>query len=237
MVAPLRPISRRAPGPAGVSLYPVRATCCTCDADRCGGDRRHLGAKRRDGRAQIGMHAVGQQDHVGLGHRVDPDRGAGESGVPEGAEGKSSPRLAGVRRIDIPAEAAQDGLVGRVCGSVNLATVSGLKRRTPSSSPPLSIIWAKRDKIVGGGEQAGVTGDAAHVARGRVVDHAAKRRAVRSAMRSVGAMRGDAARRAAGTWCPSCRGAERCFRGRIRRRILPLRRCTISPSRMKLMSL
>ena len=36
------------------------------------------------------------------------------------------------------------GWSGGVWGSVNLATVSGLKRRTPSSSPPSSIIWAKR---------------------------------------------------------------------------------------------
>ena len=52
--------------------------------------------------------------------------------LPESGESMSQPRP---RRI---------GWSGGLCGSVNFSTVSGLNTRTPSSSPPFSIIWAKR---------------------------------------------------------------------------------------------
>ena len=53
-------------GRRAVSLYPVRATCCSGDADGGGGDGGDLGAQRGDGRAQVGVDAVGEQDHVAL---------------------------------------------------------------------------------------------------------------------------------------------------------------------------
>ena len=72
-----------------------------------------LAAQRRERRPRVGVHAVGQQDDVALGRRVDPDGSAGEAGVAVGADGEQLAAVAGVGRVDVPAEAAQDGLVGR----------------------------------------------------------------------------------------------------------------------------
>ena len=69
----LRPISRRRPGPAMVSLYPVRRTPGAVIPSAAAAivatlPRSAVIAGRRNG-----MDAVGEQDDVGVRDRVDPD--------------------------------------------------------------------------------------------------------------------------------------------------------------------
>ena len=48
------------------------------------------------------MHAVGQQDDVGLGGGVDPDRRSGEAGVAVGADGEQFAAVARSRGSRCP---------------------------------------------------------------------------------------------------------------------------------------
>ena len=75
-------------------------------------DGRDAAAQRSDGMAAVRMHGVGQDDHVGAAERVDPERSAGESGVAVGADREQFAAIAGIGRIDVPAQAAQNRLVG-----------------------------------------------------------------------------------------------------------------------------
>jgi len=98
----------------------------------------------RKRRPRAGVHAVGQQDDVAFGGRGRSRGSAGEAGMAVRSDGEQLAAVAGVDPSRCPAQPGRIGWSGGLCGSVNLATVSGLKRRTPSSSPPLSIICAKR---------------------------------------------------------------------------------------------
>ena len=68
---------------------------------------RDLGAQRHHASLPAGMYGAGQQDDVGAGGGIDPDRCAGESGVAERSHGEKVAAIAGKRRIDVPAEASQ----------------------------------------------------------------------------------------------------------------------------------
>ena len=51
-----------------------------------GNNGGHTAAQRDHRRPAFGMHAVREQDHVGVGGRVNPQRSAGEPGVAVGAD-------------------------------------------------------------------------------------------------------------------------------------------------------
>ena len=70
--------------------------------DQCG----HAAAQRIDGGPMAGMHAIGEQDHISLAERIDPDGSSGEAGVAVRADGEQFSAIGGKRRIDIPAQAA-----------------------------------------------------------------------------------------------------------------------------------
>ncbi len=141
-----------------------------------GGDLR---AQRRDGRPLLRVHAVGQKDDKAARQRIDPHRRAREAGVTERAERIQFAAVAGVGRIDVPAEAAQRGLDGRRLGFGELAD----RERAcplPSVREPAEVEDHRGEarQVRGGGKHAGVAGDAAHVASGRIVHDAAQQPAV-----------------------------------------------------------
>ena len=53
------------------------------------------------------MDDVGENHHVGARRRVHPQRGPGEAGVAEGADGEDHATRTGVGGVDVPAEAAE----------------------------------------------------------------------------------------------------------------------------------
>lgn len=82
------------------------------DAESGGGDGSYFGAEGGDGRAALRMNAVGEEDDVGVGGGVDPERCTGEAGMAEGAEGEEFAAVGGELGVHVEAEAAEDGLVG-----------------------------------------------------------------------------------------------------------------------------
>ena len=72
------------------------------------GDRgRNLGAQRDRASLPARMDGIGQQNDVSLGRGIDPQRCAGEAGVPERSHRQKIAAIAGKGRINVPAEAAQ----------------------------------------------------------------------------------------------------------------------------------
>ena len=62
----------------------------------------------------VGMNGVGQQNEIALVDRIDPEHGAGETGVAEGgAAGEAVAAAAGVRRVDVEAISAAAVAVGQ----------------------------------------------------------------------------------------------------------------------------
>ena len=91
------PVSRRRPS-AG-QLVRRRSA-------RKGGARdvRDLRAQCDDVALTVRMDRIREQDDVGLGKRIDPDRRTRKAGVTKGADGKQVPAVRGVVRINIPAK-------------------------------------------------------------------------------------------------------------------------------------
>ncbi len=121
------------------------------------------------------MHAVGQQDNVSLAGGVNPNGGSGEAGMAEGADGEQLAAIAGKRRIDIPAEAAQHRLVGR---ALRLGELFDSRRADDAHAVQLAAVeqhLREFCQVIGGGEHAGVSGHSAHAAGGGVMDHPAQR--------------------------------------------------------------
>ena len=124
------------------------------------------------------MHAIGQQDDVSVGLGVHPHGRAGEAGVAERADGEELAAIARMRRIDIPAEAAQDGLIGR---GLRLGELGNGERPEDSDALERAAIehhLGETRQVVGGGEQAGMSRHTAHVAGRGVVHHAAQGRRI-----------------------------------------------------------
>ena len=96
--------------------------------------------------AALGMHHVGQQDHVGIGGGIHPHRRSGEAGVAVGADGIQLAAIGRIGRIDVPAQAAQDRLIGRRGGRREFANGQRGENRTPSRSPIPSIMSANLDR-------------------------------------------------------------------------------------------
>src|SRR5207253_5866616 len=92
------------------------------------------------------------------------------------ADGEKLTAIAGVRRIDIPAETAKNRLVG---WTLRLGEFSDGERAEDAGAIQLASVehhLRKAGQVVGRGEEARVAGDAAHIAGRRVVNYASKRR-------------------------------------------------------------
>ncbi len=142
-----------------------------------GGDGRHLRAQRRHVALAVGMQPAREKDDVGLGRRIDPDRRAGEAGVPERSNRQQLATIGRKARIEVPPEAAKVALAGRrrrrhhprdgercqhVC----------VPRRIAEEHP------AEAREIVSRREQTGVAGHPAHAPGRRIVHGPAQERHV-----------------------------------------------------------
>ena len=145
-------------------------------AKRCRGDRGHPAAQRGDGRAAVRMHAIGEQDDVSLAERIDPHRGPRETGESVGADREQFTAIGRKRRVDIPPQPSQDGLIRRRLRSGEL-----FHRQRAENPHAFKRAFSQHHagepgQIDGGGKQPGMPCDAAHESSGRIVHHASERR-------------------------------------------------------------
>ena len=108
------------------------------------------------------MQPVAQHDEKAARLRVDPQRGAGIARVSERPRREERRKSSGVRRVDVPAQTAQDGLA-----------VRALRPRHFRDGLRSQDAWAPRrdgrqqhareqGQVIGGCEQPGVAGDTTH---------------------------------------------------------------------------
>ncbi len=124
------------------------------------------------------MHDVGQDDQVRVAERIDPHRSSGESGVAIGTDRKQFAAIAGIGGIDIPAEAAQNRLIGGRLRRGEFLDRGGAEQADSIALAVVQHHLRELGEIGRGGEHAGMTRDAAHVA-GRIVVHLAAQRLAR----------------------------------------------------------
>src|SRR5437660_7333993 len=92
-----------------------------------------------------------------------------------GADWKQLSTVTGERRVDVPAETAQNRLIG---WRLRRGEFFNGGRAENSDAIGLSAPdhhFRELCQVVGGGEEPGVSGDAAHVAGSWIVNHAAQR--------------------------------------------------------------
>ncbi len=77
------------------------------NAESNGGSVGNLAAQRDDALRTVGMNGVGEDDDIRVADGIHPERCAGEAGVAEGADGEEGAAIAGVGRVDVPAEGAE----------------------------------------------------------------------------------------------------------------------------------
>ncbi len=142
------------------------------DAEGGGGDGGDFGAEGGDGEAAFGVDAVGEEDDVGAGGGIDPEGGAGEAGVADGAQGKEFAAIGGEGGVHVEAEAAEDGLIGGGLWLGELADGEGAEVAFAVEFAVGEDHAGEAGEVGGGGEEAGVAGDAVHEAGGGVVDDA-----------------------------------------------------------------
>src|SRR5712692_9570771 len=113
------------------------------------------------------VHAVGEDDDGQVNRRVDPERGAGESSVPVRvlAEIAADHRI--LRRAEREPDAAAEVALLHVLGP-------GQARELVADDRAVAVHPRDPRDVVGGAEEPGVTGDAAHGERVLVVDLAAQ---------------------------------------------------------------
>jgi len=107
------------------------------------------------------VNAVGQQNDVCLGVWIDPERSAGEACMAERADREQLAAVARVGRIDIPAEPAQNRLIGR---GLRFGEFLNRGRAHDAHAVQLAAIQhhlREAGQISGGGEHAGMAGYAA----------------------------------------------------------------------------
>ncbi len=156
-------------------VVPREADAGEVDTERGGCNRSHAPAQRRDGGTPLGVDTVRQKDDIGFRLGVDPERRAGEAGVAERAHGKQLASVAGVRRIDIPAESPQDGLEsGRLRRGHLAHACLAQDTHTGSLAQAKDHLGVAR-KVIGGRKQAGVAGESLHGPRHFIVDDSAQR--------------------------------------------------------------
>ena len=129
------------------------------------------------------MHAVRQEDDVGIGRRVEPERRSGEAGMAERPERQQLPPVRREHRVDVPAEAAPVPLArrrrhGGHPGNGERRERSHAVHRAAAQQHPTE------DRQIGRrAEQPGVAGHTSHPARRRVVHRAAEHHGVRPVAR------------------------------------------------------
>ncbi len=77
--------------------------------------------------AAFEMNDVRKKDDERVAVGIDPERRSGKARVAIGADGKQFAAIAGERRIDIPTEATQNGLIGWAAGFGELANGFGIE--------------------------------------------------------------------------------------------------------------
>ena len=135
--------------------------------------------KRNDGMAAVRVHRIRQNDDVGAAERVNPYRRARVAGVAVGADRKQFAAIAGIGRIDIPAQAAQNRLVGRRLRGSEFLNRGGAEQADAIALASVQHHLRKLREIGSGGEHTRVARYATHVARGIVMHLAAQRLARR----------------------------------------------------------
>ena len=141
------------------------------EADRLGGERADLAAQRGRVAFAVGMHAIAEEDHETLRGRVDPDAGAGPAGVTKrGARGEPPAARTGEAGVDVPAEPATVGTV--VLHARHRSDTRGIQNAHAVEFTAADQHPGEAGEVGGGGEEPGVTGDAAHPAGGRIVHDA-----------------------------------------------------------------
>src|ERR1700722_2442608 len=89
--------------------------------------------------------------------------------------GEEFPAIAGIRRIDIPAQAAQNRLVRRRLRAGKLLDRGALENSFAIRHATVEHHLGGTAQIVGRCEHSGVTGPSAHIARGLVMHYSADR--------------------------------------------------------------
>ncbi len=120
------------------------------------------------------MEPVREKDHEHAACRIDPDRGPRESRVAERSERQEFAAVHRIRRIDVPAEAADIRLAGRRCRRRHPA--DGQRRQNARSVDRTAAEQhaAVEREIRRGAEEPRVPGNASHPPRGRIVHDAAQ---------------------------------------------------------------
>ena len=141
---------------------------------RLGGKRGHRAPQRDDVPPAIGMRTARHQDDRGAGGGVNPQRTAGPAGVPVAAHLKMIATRTRIRRGNIPTETALD-FHRRLCvGRRHPLDCLLFKNTTPIQRTVIEHHVCEPAKICRGGEQACVTGHAAHPAGRGIVDFPVK---------------------------------------------------------------
>ena len=172
-VAPFRATSRRPPRARQSFVVSGERDAARADPQRRGGNGRDFSSQRRQGRPLHRMHAVRQQNDKALTRRIDPHRSAGKPSVAVRTDRKQLAAIARIRRIDIPAEAAQNRLIGR---ALRLGEFLDRERTDYAGSAECAAIQHHlriTRQIVGSRKNSRMPRHAAHVARSRVVHHTA----------------------------------------------------------------
>ena len=124
------------------------------------------------------MHAVRQEHDVALAAGIEPQRRAGEPGVPERSDRKQLAAVGGVRRVDVPAEAANVAHPGRRGRRRHARHRRGGEDADIAERSAVQQHAAEPRQVRGGAEESGVSGDAVHASRRRIVDDPAQKRRV-----------------------------------------------------------
>ena len=135
---------------------------------------RQLPAQRDHVSFAVRMHRVREQDDVRIAGRIDPDRGACESRVPKGADGKQLAARAGVGRVDIPPQSAQDRSRSRLLRRSHLLNrFAGQNLRMVAQQ-----ILRKLGQIIRRRKQPRVPRHSAHPSRRGIVHYAAQHNSI-----------------------------------------------------------
>lgn len=143
-----------------------------------GGEGAELAAEGEDLAGFGGVVAVAEEEDGGFREGIDPERGAGPAGVAEGTDREEFAAGAGVGGVDVPAEAATGADVGSgLDGGHESDRVGGEEADLVEGAMVLEHP-GEAGEVVGGGEESGVAGHAAHGAGGGVVNDAGEDAAI-----------------------------------------------------------
>ncbi len=111
------------------------------------------------------MHRIGQQDDIGVRRRIDPQRGPGEAGMSERADRQQVAAIGREWRINVPAQAADIGEVGRLLRRGHLLDDPRRQNRRTTVQHRLRELR----QVVRGREHSGVSSHSAHGSRRGIV--------------------------------------------------------------------